>query len=253
MEAMERWVRLSTGWVELGFKLTRTQPDWIECTENGLANYWMFELNLMARVVSWVGWSHQVISGLKHSNKENIEKSKPRPKEHRNQNPDLRFHVPPFCVFSLSLKSLTLAPLLTIAIIKLVVLPLSLTRSHHCTRRPRLSLAQTPLSWNLLWSAICGFDFVHLMVGQSKFKKKKKKFILILWWMWWWSGGGAGVVFSLSSFQSHRSGVCGLICAIWFLQVWIVVSVLRVLIYLCVLWVDFSFWNWMGETHYFSF
>ena len=125
MEAMERWVRLSTGWVELGFKLTRTQPDWIGWTENGLANYWMFELNLMARVVSWVGWSHQVISGLKHSNKENIEKSKPRPKEHRNQNPDQRFHVPLSLSLSLSLKSLTLAPLLTTTIIKLVTLLLS--------------------------------------------------------------------------------------------------------------------------------
>ena len=33
----------------------------------------------------------------------------------------------------------------------------------------------------------------------------------------WWSGdGGVGLVFSLSSFQFHRSGVCGLIFAIWF-------------------------------------
>ena len=59
-----------------------TQLDWVK-------RKWTHN-QLNVRVVGWAGWSCWVISGLKHNNKENIEKSKPKLKEHRNQNPGPR-------------------------------------------------------------------------------------------------------------------------------------------------------------------
>ena len=86
--SLRMWVRLYMDQVGLGLGLTHTQANWIGWTEIGPATDQMFGSNPSARVIGLAGWTHQLISSLKH-NKE-IETHK-----QRNQNPKSMRHTKP--------------------------------------------------------------------------------------------------------------------------------------------------------------